>query len=277
MNKLIWTYWHQGLENAPPIVRRCVGQMKSVHPDWTIRVLDEGSVYEFAEPVPVKPEIWGELSLPHQSDLLRTQLLIKYGGVWMDPTVFCVQSLDNWIFQAVEKAGVFFFDKPGPDRIISNWFIASEPDNELLTKLYRALIEYWNINSFRNLGQKKAGRVEAFAKRLINGRSLGLSQIWLSPLFTKVLRLYPYMIYHFMFYRLIRTDEQFRSIWEQMTKVSADGPHSLQEIGLRRPMDDALKQKVDTQKEMLFKLNWKLPAQSLEENNLISYLFAKYS
>ena len=272
MKQCIWTYWHQGFSTAPYIVQRCIRQLEQLHPEFEIHLLDQHNVYDFADRVPVREEVWNKMSLPHRSDLLRTQLLIKYGGIWLDPTVFCLLPLNDWLPPCVAN-GLFLFHRPGKDRITSNWFIAAEKNNELLQQLYDALVAYWNNNDFKNFGKTPAGRLEYWCKRIINNRSLLLSQLWLSPLFTKVFRLFPYMIYHYMFYYLIRTDAGCRAIYENMPKVSADGPHRLQRLGLLRALSEEGKNLVDEKAVPLQKLTWRIDPEAIPDNSHLSYLF----
>ena len=197
---------------------------------------------------------------------------MKYGGVWMDPTVYCIKPLDEWLSGHMD-AGVFFFNQPGPDRILANWFIASEPDNYVIRSLYHSLLDYWNENDFINLENKSLWQ-ERFMNRLVNGRSVDLSQLWFHPFVRKVLRVYPYMIYHFMAYRLVNTDAKFCEIWNRMPKVSASGPHSLQDFGLLKPVsNDSLD--LLGRGHPLFKLNWKVPTGEID-GSILEHLFQNY-
>ena len=76
-----------------------------------------------------------------------------------------------------------FFYKPGKDRIISNWFIATEKDNLLFKKLYDNLISYWNNNSFVNLGRKNT-YFENQIFRIIN-RNRYTALLWTTFFFKK--------------------------------------------------------------------------------------------
>lgn len=268
--KIIWTYWHQGIEESSCVVKKCIEQFKRLHPEWDIHVLNKDTIGSFIEPIPMDLHIWKKLSLPHRSDLIRTQLLIKYGGVWLDPTVFCIQPLDQWLFSEMD-ASLFLFHRPGNDRIVSNWFIAAFPDNYLLNKLYERLIDYWNENKFRNLNQPNHS-LEYLLNRAINGRSLRLSQLWLTPIFTKVLRVYPYMIYHFMFYYLIEKDSKCRFIYDKMPKISSDGPHSLQRFGLSKNIDDNAHALIQNSQPPLFKLKWKIKEEEIPSDSVLAYL-----
>lgn len=270
LKNIIWTYWHQGFNNAPFVIQKCVQRVREKHPDYTIHLLDGNSVYNYADEVPISRDKWNRMLVQHRSDLLRTQLLIKYGGIWMDPTVYCMRSFEKWLPEYMD-AGVFFFYRPGPDRILANWFIAAEPNSYLLKALYSALVNYWNEHDFINVD--KSTVAERCFKRCINGRSLEISQIWLHPVVRKVLKIYPYMIYHFMVYHLIKNDSEFRKIWEKMPRLSADGPHRLKRFGLLKEVDSVGVELVEKTHSPLFKLNWDIDDSLIQANSMLLYLF----
>ena len=66
-------------------------------------------------------------SLPQRfhADVLRLQLLSEHGGVWADATILCHRPLDAWL-PLMAAQGFFTFTDPGPDRLVSSWFIASQ-------------------------------------------------------------------------------------------------------------------------------------------------------
>ena len=271
IKRTIFTYWHQGVDQAPPVVRECIESLRTRNQGWTINILDSQNFRKWAEATPIDSDIWSRLSLAHRSDILRTQLLIKYGGVWADPTVWFCKSLDEWLPEVMD-AGVFMFHRPGRDRAISNWFIAAEPGNPLLQRQFDALCTYWQENEFDNLNgpMSASGRV---LKRILN-RNLELPRLWLRKPFIKLFRTYPYMVYHYMIYDLVRSDSELGAIWDRMPKVSADIPHFPAHKGLFEPLDSETKDFIDSRKAPLFKLTWKLPSDSIPEGSVLDYLLA---
>ena len=89
----VWVCWWQGIDNAPEIVKRCVESIqKNVH-NRKVTIITEDNYKNY-----VKFPDWieekkkkGIISRTHYSDLLRLELLAKYGGVWLDSTFFCVK------------------------------------------------------------------------------------------------------------------------------------------------------------------------------------------
>lgn len=277
MNRLpcrIFTYWHQGFDNAPELVQACQRTMARYTPGWSHHFLDAQSVQNWIEPIPVPECTWNRLSLAHQSDVIRTQLLIRHGGVWADPTVLFTRPLVDWLPGKME-AGVFLFHRPGPDRAVSNWFIASEAHHPLLTRLYEELCRYWANNDFNNFGRPMSP-LASFAARVLN-RNLELPRLWLRRPFIRLLKAYPYMIYHYMLYDLIRSDPALKSVWDRMPKLSADIPHFAAHRGLLEPIDDEAKRFIDSREAPLFKLSWKLPFQDIPPESLLVYLLRQFA
>ena len=268
---MIFTYWHQGLAQAPPLVQSCIQSAIDFHGQSRVKILDSETVRGYIDAIPIPESKWQSLSLAHRSDVIRTQLLIKHGGVWADPTLFFCRSLDDWLPSAM-GAGVFMFHHPGRDRAISNWFIAAKPGNKLLKRQYDSLCAYWRENDFDNLDgpTHRKGRI---LKRVLN-RNLEWPRLWLKKPFIRLFKTYPYMIYHYMIYDLVRSDPELKTIWDRMPKISADIPHFPAHKGLFEPLDEETRRFIESGKAPLFKLTWKLPSGSIPEGSVLEYLLS---
>jgi len=270
----VFTYWDQGFNNAPPVIRACRTTLERYNPDWELHFLDFHSVQDWLEPVPIPAEKWNQMSLAHRSDVIRTQLLIRYGGVWADPTVLFTQPLNDWLPERM-SAGVFMFHRPGRDRVVSNWFIAAALENPLLVRQYDRLCEYWRENDFRNF-DRSMGPMARAARRLLN-RNLELPRLWLRKPVIRLLKAYPYMIYHYMIYDNVRSKPELRALWERMPKVSADIPHFAVHRGLLEPLDDEAKRFIDSGEAPLFKLTWKLASETVPPGSVLDYLLVSHA
>ena len=80
------------------------------------------------------------ISLNVLSDLIRVNLLEKYGGVWADATLFCNRPLNDWLYKYINHE-IFMFKYPVDNIRSASWFIYSCKDNYLITSLYRRLID----------------------------------------------------------------------------------------------------------------------------------------
>lgn len=86
----------------------------------------------------------GVITRTHMSDLLRTELLLQYGGTWIDATVMITGSLPGYMLDS----DLFFYQclKPGLDghpTKMSNWFISAEKNNRILRLTIELLYNYW--------------------------------------------------------------------------------------------------------------------------------------
>ena len=137
MEKVIFIYWAQKFENAPIVVKKCLLSCKLKNPTWKIIELDDDNLHEYINIEEEIPNIKKKNILKcHYADIIRVLLLEKYGGCWCDGTVFCNDSLDNWLDKYI-STGFFAFDKPGKDRLLSNWFLYSEKKKLYYTKVER--------------------------------------------------------------------------------------------------------------------------------------------
>jgi len=253
-SNLIFTYWDQGWERVPAVVELCRLSLELHHPDATVHFLDSESVQDWIEFPLIDEEKWTQLPLPHRSDLIRTALLIKYGGVWVDPTVWFSRPMTQWL-EKRSDAGLFLFSNPGRDRIIANWFIASSKENPIMCKLYSELIEYWNVNDFKSIGHNDR-RAIGLLSRILN-RNNTLPQIWFRNSVIRLFNHAPYLVYHYMFARIVASDGALYKAFSSMPKVSADGPHTLLRLGLNNPASLDIDKLIDRSEIPLFKLNWR--------------------
>ncbi len=84
----IWIFWGQGEENMPVLVKACYNKMIENNPN--VQFIDMSNVRQFVK----LPEIVyeklraGNLLYAHFSDIVRNTLLAKYGGLWLDSTIW---------------------------------------------------------------------------------------------------------------------------------------------------------------------------------------------
>lgn len=144
----VWVCWFQGLDSAPHIVKQCVASLQEHLSDREIIILTDENYNQYITfPDYIKEKVErGSILKAHFSDLLRLELLTKYGGTWIDGTVFCSGSdIPSYMLDS----DLFLFQnlKPGLDGqalAISNWFItASYSDHPLLNMTKDLLYDYW--------------------------------------------------------------------------------------------------------------------------------------
>ena len=147
----VWVFWLDGLSSAPEVVKICVRSVVENLSDKNVHILTEENYRDYVTFPPFIQEKIdsGVISKTHMSDLLRLELLIRYGGIWLDATVLCTSSE---VPAYMTDCDLFLFQdlKPGWDghcQRISNWMISSCTNHPML-RLTRALLyEYWRKNN----------------------------------------------------------------------------------------------------------------------------------
>ena len=143
----VWILWLQGMENAPSLIQRCYQSLKEKLKDKEIILLSENNYRDYVKfPKYIQEKIdSGLISKTHMSNLVRLELLIHYGGTWIDSTVFCsgtnipryILDSDLFVYQCL---------KPGLDghRVcISSWLMTACTNHPILLLTRALLYRYW--------------------------------------------------------------------------------------------------------------------------------------
>ena len=98
-SRTIWMWWAQGWARAPPIVRACAHSWAHANPRWRLRRLEAADVYATAALATAMASYahLPEVSHALYADVLRTELLGLYGGLWVDATIFCIKPIEEWL------------------------------------------------------------------------------------------------------------------------------------------------------------------------------------
>ena len=146
----IWICWFQGMENAPELVKKCYQSVVENNPDKEVIVITSenmGSYVQFPDYIMEKWEK-GIITHTHMTDLLRLELLINHGGLWLDATVLCTGQAPSYFLDS----DLFFFQnlKPGRDgdcQYVSSWLIEAKTNNKILMATRDLCYEYWKNNN----------------------------------------------------------------------------------------------------------------------------------
>ncbi|MCA0029721.1 capsular polysaccharide synthesis protein [Mesorhizobium sp. B263B2A] len=141
--KTIWILWLQGIDSAPQIVKACVASWRRMNPNWTVQILARTNLVGFLPDVDDPNSVLSmSLSDATYSDILRIELLCRYGGVWVDATCYCLKPLDEWLYDLMSE-GFFAFERPAPTRMLSSWFLAAVQSSYLTHQWRRLVHQHW--------------------------------------------------------------------------------------------------------------------------------------
>ena len=88
---------------------------RRLNPTWKVKLLDTSAALKLAPEFArihrreAAVEDQGKVCIQLQADLLRTELLSLYGGVWADTSVLPVHPLDDWLEGKLALAGFWSF------------------------------------------------------------------------------------------------------------------------------------------------------------------------
>lgn len=150
--KIVWTAWLQGFDNAPEMVKACLESQRAHLHGYDVRVLD---IDNYRQWVTLPEDIVskyrkGRIPPASFSDLLRLAVLRKYGGVWMDATVYCsgfgsepLQARWQRIMQS--ELTIFRYFRRGEAQPVglSTWFVAAAPGQKNVSAVLDMLLAYW--------------------------------------------------------------------------------------------------------------------------------------
>lgn len=92
----IWIYW-SNLEEIPPLVYKCVKQLRKYASTASVYVVGPSNIFEYID-LPdyiIQKYKAGIISQTHFGDIVRMALLLKYGGIYMDATVFLTSPIPS--------------------------------------------------------------------------------------------------------------------------------------------------------------------------------------
>ena len=260
--------WFQGLSEAPFPIQKCVESWRRENPGWEVILLDEKNLGDYLTP-DLPEEKYLQLDLTKRSNLVRLQLLQEYGGVCTDATTYCIRPLDGWLAECT-TSGFFAFCDPGRNRVMANWFLAADKGNPVVTKMRSEYTSFFQENNFNNDGRFRQ-KIRKLLQRTLS-RNVKTARLWLSWPVTKVLRVYPYFIFHFLFERLVSTDSQCREIWAITRKIDAKPLFRCRYPENISGFPDDMKQELDERRAPLHKLNRKSDFSQYGPSSALYYL-----
>lgn len=98
-SKIIWTLWMQGYESAPELVKSTIDSIRKFAElnNFQFILLEENTIEKYIVfPKLIKEKMdLGVIDYTKISDILRVSLLAKYGGTWVDATIYMKEEFDS--------------------------------------------------------------------------------------------------------------------------------------------------------------------------------------
>lgn len=146
-NYSIWQCWWQGEESLSGITKMCVNSVKHNSENTPIKFITLQNYSDYVE-LPsfiIKKYEQGYISLTELSDILRVNLLWKYGGIWIDATIL----LNDKIINKIKDYKFFTCTEPCRNKMfVSNYkwntsFMGGNANLPLYAFVSRMFEVYW--------------------------------------------------------------------------------------------------------------------------------------
>lgn len=133
MNKNIFIYWNTGFEDAPFIVKFCLNLWERLKCDYTLHKIDDHNINDYLDMKYIKEAYqFHKLTIQAQSDIIRLELLYRYGGIWTDATILPLKKINDWLLVNHHNEN-YFYSHITPGFICSS-FIASNQSSYIVKR-----------------------------------------------------------------------------------------------------------------------------------------------
>ncbi len=150
-NSPIWVCWWQGISSAPLLVQKCIESIQGNNSNRPVYIIDQNNYDEFLD-IPdciLKLVENGNIKLANLADYIRVALISKYGGFWIDATVFCSKEVPEEcfsfpFFSCKSKSAVGYI----ANGKWATYFIGGWKNNLIFSFVKEAFEEYWKNNKY---------------------------------------------------------------------------------------------------------------------------------
>ena len=231
--------WLQGWDQAPPIVKSCLKTWQAHNEDWTLHALSLDTMAQFIDTERIFPTVHARHLPPELLSDIIRIYLLRHYGGVWVDSTTYCLRPLNEWLPQKTESGFFAFSNPAPDRMLSTWFLSAAKGNYIVEKWSDATQQYWQERSARE----------------------------------------HYFWFHYLFADCYRMDPFFKKMWDNTSKISADGPHYYSPYNHKLNMQATGEDRVliDTPNAPLLKLTHKLEAPQYENNSVLDLLIARAS
>lgn len=160
-SKILWMFWEQGLDHLESLAKggrrsknkadyHCVQAWQALNPTWDVRVLNESEAIRLAPKYALLAnDKSGRHNTVKRSNVLRLELLSRYGGVWSDTSNCPFRPLDSFLPQLLGTQGFYAPYLGGPNMAGG----LSGPD----------LLQFEDCHKFHLFGDWMSARARSFA------------------------------------------------------------------------------------------------------------------
>ena len=146
----IWLLWWQGEANMPPLVKACVNSTCKNANGAKVHLVTKDNYSSYID-IPsyiFEKREKGYISFAQLSDIIRYMLLEKYGGLWLDATIYTGYPIPseyfdyNYFIWHTEQAKTCFVQQDD----YHGFIVGSKPHEKLVSFVKEMFLEYWKTH-----------------------------------------------------------------------------------------------------------------------------------
>lgn len=180
--KFIWTFWDS---DPPNVVLGCIKTWIDNNPDHNVIILSKKNYTKYIDPITNLEKL---NIIQHVSDVIRLNILSKYGGIWIDASIICSKGL-SWVHTIQKNKNVDFvgyymswFTNDDKYPVIENWFMGCVPHCPLISDI---------VNEINVILNEYSNFKEYLEKNNVNTQNIPTEYIeymWIHSIIQKLLR-----------------------------------------------------------------------------------------
>ena len=178
-DKIIWFCWLQGFDNMPLIVKACYNSIIRNNKYYNIKFISFANYQEYVSLPDYISNLYhnGSIKNAHFADIIRTFLLYKYGGLWIDATIYVNNTIPdyyNYKFYSLRLNSNPIYVS---DCRWCNFYLFGNPGNkvmELTLKLFYSylknepiFIDYFMMDYFIDIAYKDNNEVKECIDKIL--------------------------------------------------------------------------------------------------------------
>lgn len=144
--RTVWMYWQH--DKLPTSLAMNIHKLRQDNPDHTIRLVTQKTLAQW---LPDLQFISADLSTAHKSEIIRLELIQRYGGIGIDCSALLFEKLD-WVHQVQQDKPmdvIGYYSETATMNLLSpvmeSWFIAAAPGNAFIREWLKQLAPVKNL------------------------------------------------------------------------------------------------------------------------------------
>lgn len=139
-NYKIWIMWLQGKECMPETIQTCYKRVMKFSGDYQVDFISEKNLEKYITIPDVIMQKYkkGIIAQAQFADYVRVSLLKKYGGLWVDASLYCMHQIKN-----IENLTILTGKKEGVRKWTTFLMGTNEVNNKMFTLLKMCFENYW--------------------------------------------------------------------------------------------------------------------------------------